>query len=714
MNGLKMMSTFAACSCLALSAAADQHTYAPGQVSLAVNQPLSVSGLNLVLQTDGNIVAYAASGSVWASNTSSDCSGGNCSAVYQNDGNFVLYHEGSAVWSTQTFGHPDGRLVLSMQAPYFQITDAGATLWPLISAPNQALTPLPSQQVFAAGRLSLTQDQDVSLMNLSLVLQPDGNLVAYSPTGPVWATGVYADCRESCVASFQTDGNLVLYRKGLPYWSTGTFNHPGAQLVVSNMAPYLQVAETGKVLWPVTAAAPAPPPPASSCPALSCYYLDSLTGSDANSGNSPATAWKTFANVGSAAIAPGTSILLARGSTFNGQLTLKTSGTAANPVVVDAYGTGALPVIAGGTYGILGQSISYVIISNLAITNVADTGILGIGNKTEYWRVANCTITDAGTSGIQVRPDRTDADPLRGWVIQGNTIGTVHTAPALNYDTSGILVQGTAGALITRNTVTAVNTSGIRVQSYGSAHSQDALVSYNEVKMNQGGIAVRDTLNATVTHNWIHDGQGYAIGINGSENAQAVYTSYNNVLSYNLVQNMARSADGKLYNGFDITSSANGKIYHNTIEHVDSHSVSLEGDAGAANNWIVRNNIFDARRQGTIQDGNCFLFRLVDYTTEVLSNNLYMSNSNWLGIIGTDMDATTDLAIWYSPAWIALGIDSNSVYNQDVAFNDVPGENLGLQSVSYARNLGVILQGIDQVSLDAGALPYGQTNVLAF
>ena len=186
------------------------------------------------------------------------------------------------------------------------------------------------------------------------------------------------------------------------------------------------------------------------------------------------------------------------------------------------------------------------------------------------------------------------------------------------------------------------------------------------------------------------------------------------MLSYNLVQNMGRSADGQLYNGFDITSSSTGKIYHNTIENVYAHSVSLEGDAGPANNWVVRNNIFDARRQGSGQDGNCFLFRLADYNTEVLSNNLFMSNSNWVGIIGTDMDATTDLAIWYTPVWVALGIDSNSLYNQDPAFYNVLGENLSLGASSYARNLGVSISGINQISLDAGALPYGQTSVLAF
>ncbi len=589
---------------------------------------------------------------------------------------------------------------------------AVAVLLPLFSG-HAAMA---DQQTFAPGQVALSVNQPISLSGLNLVLQSDGNFVAYAASGAVWASNTSVNCSGSnCLAAFQTDGNLVLYHAGSAYWSTHTYNHPNAQFMVSTTSPYLQIADAGKVLWPVvSAAAPTPPAPSAACPTLSCYYFDSVAGSDANSGSSPSTAWRSISNLSQAAIAPGTSILLARGSTFAGQLTLMKSGTAANVIAVDAYGTGAPPILTGGTYGVLGQGISYISISNLAITNVTDTGVLGAGNGTEYWTVSNCTVSNVGTSGIQVRPDWTNAVPLRGWTIQGNTIGTVNTPATLNYDKAGILVQGTAGALVTKNTVTAVNTSGIRVQSYQSAQSQNTTISYNEARMNQGGIAVRDTLNATVTHNWIHDGQGYAIGINGWENAQGVYTSYNNVLSYNLAQNMTKSADGQLYNGFDITSSSNGKMYHNTIENIYAHSVSLEGDAGPANGWIVRNNIFDARRQGSGQDGNCFLFRLVDYNSEVLSNNLFMSNSTWVGIIGTDMNATTDLAIWYTPAWIALGIDHNSLYNQDPAFNNVPGENLGLGSASYARNLGVSVAGISQVSLDAGALPYGQTSVLSF
>jgi hypothetical protein len=65
-------------------------------------------------------------------------------------------------------------------------------------------------------------------------------------------------------------------------------------------------------------------------------------GDDRNPGT-PARPWKTLERAGAAALAPGDRILLARGSTFTGTLTLRASGSAAAPIVVSAYGKGPAP-----------------------------------------------------------------------------------------------------------------------------------------------------------------------------------------------------------------------------------------------------------------------------------------------------------------------------------------------------------------------------------
>jgi hypothetical protein len=77
------------------------------------------------------------------------------------------------------------------------------------------------------------------------------------------------------------------------------------------------------------------------------YYV-SNNGSDTNSGlaGSP---WKTLYRVNTTLFKAGDQILFERGGTFYGQLTIKQSGAANNPIVFGAYGTGINPVITGFT-----------------------------------------------------------------------------------------------------------------------------------------------------------------------------------------------------------------------------------------------------------------------------------------------------------------------------------------------------------------------------
>jgi hypothetical protein len=72
------------------------------------------------------------------------------------------------------------------------------------------------------------------------------------------------------------------------------------------------------------------------------YYVDATNGSDANTGLSPATAWKTIDNVNSSAFVAGDSVLFKRGETFRGQLVAQ-SGSSSGAITYGAYGTGNKP-----------------------------------------------------------------------------------------------------------------------------------------------------------------------------------------------------------------------------------------------------------------------------------------------------------------------------------------------------------------------------------
>lgn len=71
------------------------------------------------------------------------------------------------------------------------------------------------------------------------------------------------------------------------------------------------------------------------------YYVSSL-GNDNNDGLSPLTPWETINKVNSQmrSMSPGDSILFERDSYFFGNINIGRSGTAQNPIVFGAYGTG--------------------------------------------------------------------------------------------------------------------------------------------------------------------------------------------------------------------------------------------------------------------------------------------------------------------------------------------------------------------------------------
>ena len=75
------------------------------------------------------------------------------------------------------------------------------------------------------------------------------------------------------------------------------------------------------------------------------YYVDSVNGSDSNSGTSPENAWKSLDKAASVTYSAGDKILLKRGAVFDSVFATRGSGTAQAPITVSCYGEGDLPVI---------------------------------------------------------------------------------------------------------------------------------------------------------------------------------------------------------------------------------------------------------------------------------------------------------------------------------------------------------------------------------
>jgi len=85
----------------------------------------------------------------------------------------------------------------------------------------------------------------------------------------------------------------------------------------------------------------------SSSASAATYYVDSAGGNDNNEGTSATTAWRSLAKVNSFRFSPGDTLLLRRGGRWREQLKFPSSGAANQPILIDAFGEGELPVISG-------------------------------------------------------------------------------------------------------------------------------------------------------------------------------------------------------------------------------------------------------------------------------------------------------------------------------------------------------------------------------
>ncbi len=82
----------------------------------------------------------------------------------------------------------------------------------------------------------------------TLVLQTDGNLVVYGPSGATWSDDTYG--LPSAQALMQSDGNFVVYGpSNQVYWQSQTGGHPGASIFMQNDGNLVIYDTNGTPLW---------------------------------------------------------------------------------------------------------------------------------------------------------------------------------------------------------------------------------------------------------------------------------------------------------------------------------------------------------------------------------------------------------------------------------------------------------------------------------
>jgi len=176
------------------------------------------------------------------------------------------------------------------------------------------------------------------------------------------------------------------------------------------------------------------------------YYIDSENGDDANSGYSPATPWKTLANINTTTFVPGDQILFKAGGEWTGVMMPTGSGTEESPIIIDKYGSGANPIIHGDSSQNCSINPSSTIyctlhlanqeyweVNNLEITNYNSTEEAGL--SLEAWEERN--ITDY--AAVVMPPQYTGTNTNKcGILIEANDFGEVNHIKFSNLEIHGI------------------------------------------------------------------------------------------------------------------------------------------------------------------------------------------------------------------------------------------------------------------------------------
>jgi parallel beta-helix repeat protein len=366
------------------------------------------------------------------------------------------------------------------------------------------------------------------------------------------------------------------------------------------------------------------------------YYVDAERGNDANRGTSATTAWKSINKVNQEKFLPGDSILLRRGQVWREQFNLQSSGGADQPIIVDAFGEGALPEISGADSVPAGswtecQSCGGGNIWQSAVATQPNVVLVDgtKGNKGTapgelkspgdwYWSAGTLYVYSLGNPakifsqrGVEagVRPMGINLTGL-SYITVRNV--RVNAANAIPYS-MGSNIWGTAvgkkgpaprGLRIERSEIVNGASDGIHLEAV-----QESVIDSNLVANNENvGVQIYRSLEAfpvsdvTVSNNEVH--HNHFIGINmagcpAGESCRTVRPEKQlTVTKVKILGNRSYANGAGIYLHQTTDSLVSGNISHDnndTTRKGEGYGVGL---SGSSNNIVERNECYGATHAG--------------------------------------------------------------------------------------------------------------------
>jgi len=363
------------------------------------------------------------------------------------------------------------------------------------------------------------------------------------------------------------------------------------------------------------------------------YYVSFTNGNDAwtgeNQTNAPAGTGpkQTLSGAQSllSAANPGDQVLMERGNTWNGSFGSLGSpnGALNNHVVLGAYGSGALPIIDGGT-GITvnctnSSIMSYFTMQDIDLRATGSNNVCfffwsnNAANIMHHISFINVTFRDAGGSGISMRND-IDITSLNNIIIDACTFSNISVNGFIPYHVSDLTVKN--------STFTNIGVTNREWAMYISKECTNVVLDGNNISASSGGIKMRDGNNYTASNNTITniDNVGLSMGMGNDAGLEfGASTNYlaenNNIIDcgnyYIAIDNQDSTTslvegDGVIvrYNNIVMDTNVsvcrgirltdrwrNVEVYNNTVTTDRPTGVCLEVNANNVNNAFFENNI---------------------------------------------------------------------------------------------------------------------------
>lgn len=409
------------------------------------------------------------------------------------------------------------------------------------------------------------------------------------------------------------------------------------------------------------------------------YYLDAVSGNDSAGGTTTATAWRTLGKVNATAFGPGDRVLLHAGQKWTGQLWPKGSGTDAQPIVIDQYGTGAKPQVDGA--GQVADAVrlhnqQYWDIKNLQVTNARPLNGGGAGSNLRDLR----GIGISGSSGGQLNHFHLDGVDVRDVTGEVNWIGgdTSDNRPGITFktgwdrskNTGGIVFRGLVAnpaspgrptilhdIVVEHSTVRNTSFGGIIVKQYTGSNGGVVHTGWGE-RSSAGDSAFAPHTQVVIRDNYIYqadsayaangvyvtDTRGGLIERNVVQRAGTsgieVYYADQITIQRNEVYGTEPKAGGADSNGIDADNATTNIVVQYNFVHHNGDGILLCQCGRSFGSVRVRYNVIASNSRYQI-----YLHSNRGTTAHVYNNTFYNDRSNYL-VYGYGANLQASYHLW--------------------------------------------------------------------